>query len=227
MASTETGLPKIGGDPYKCRTCGCLSCERVAERQADGAFAPGPLVRCVNCKSVTPAGVSARLRQTPKRTRTMGHDMRAHLTLTIDASAILISELVSAGCRTAADFAPARFALVDSGLDRDGRVAFMMTDDPEMAAHLTDGYSLADIDPEPTTQAEAEAAGERLVACLIRVAEHPLEAVRPDARGNLPKATLVEAAQRLIAIELAGLWHARAERVRKAILARGQQTAEA
>ncbi len=37
---------------FRCETCRCHSYARVAEKKPDNSFGPGPLVRCVECKSV-------------------------------------------------------------------------------------------------------------------------------------------------------------------------------
>jgi hypothetical protein len=49
--SRECG-PGVPAD-WRCPECRCLSYARVAEQKPDGSFGPGPLIRCVECKSVS------------------------------------------------------------------------------------------------------------------------------------------------------------------------------
>lgn len=76
------------------------------------------------------------------------------------------------------------------------------------------------MDPEPTSWEDATAAGARLVAGLLYAVEHPLRSIHADARGRLPSIGLVEAAQRLIGLELMSVWAPRAAAIRKAAYAR-------
>ena len=50
-AAKSDGPARAG--QWRCGQCGCATYARVDEQQADGTFAPGPKVRCVECKAVT------------------------------------------------------------------------------------------------------------------------------------------------------------------------------
>ncbi len=123
--------------------------------------------------------------------------------LTLDARAMLLSELVDDKDRTAEQFEPVRKAFVTAVLDEE-RV--MVDVAVRMAKAIPPSYSDDQIDVAPVTREAAEAAGRRLVETLVRVAERPLRTPKENFLGQLPEITLVEASQRLIAMELAGLW---------------------
>jgi FtsZ-binding cell division protein ZapB len=54
----ETASPSgpVPADWWRCPECGCHSFARIDERKPDGRFAPGPMIRCVNCKRVFASG---------------------------------------------------------------------------------------------------------------------------------------------------------------------------
>jgi hypothetical protein len=140
--------------------------------------------------------------------------------LVLDARAMLLSELISSTDRTAEDFEPLRAAFVKAVLDED-RV--MIDPGVRLAKRLPSVFSDDQIDVAPVTPEAAETAGRRLVATLLQVVERPLRTPRESLVGQLPKITIVEAAQRLIAMELAGLWMPRIQ----AMVVAAEQLADA
>ena len=136
------------------------------------------------------------------------------LTLIIDARAMLLSELVSPGDMTAADFEPVRAAFVNAVLDREGQLIDCALRD---ATRAPAAFCDADLDVAPVNVDEAEAAGRRLVQGLIQVAtQRPLKSVNADFFGRMPDVSTPEAAHRLIAMELCGLWMPRAAAIVRA-----------
>lgn len=150
----------------------------------------------------------------------MNYAHAAGLTLRADTRAIMLSELISEDSRTAADFEPLHRAFVTAAEDRECEVLEIVAADPAIAACLPSVYKNAEVDPAPTSWEDATAAGARLVAGLLYAVERPLRSVNADARGNLPPIGIVEAAQRLIGLELMAVWAPRAAAIRKAAYAR-------
>ena len=150
----------------------------------------------------------------------MNYALSCGLTLRADTRAILLSELISDESRTADDFEALRRAFVTAAEDRECEVLEIVIADPATAACMPSVYTSAEADPEPTSWEEAAAAGARLVAGLLYAAQHPLRSVHADAKGHLPPIGIVEAAQRLIGLELMSVWAPRAAAIRKAAYAR-------
>ncbi len=142
-----------------------------------------------------------------------------NLPLIIDSEATQLTRYVSMFDSTPEDLQPLRKAFIKTAMDEAGKIPMFIAASSEIAPLLSNSYSAAEIDPSPVKSLDVIEAADRIIACLVHVAGCA------DLRPAIARGRLEDVAQRLIAQELAALWHPRAKAVRQAALTRASRTA--